>query len=56
MACVADQVLGRAEQQGPEVDGTTTVLGAHGAAVGDVLVAVVTGTDGVDLLAEATSR
>ncbi|CUR55720.1 Ribosomal protein S12 methylthiotransferase rimO [metagenome] len=54
---LADGVVeGRAEQQGPEVDGTTTLLGAGGAVVGDVVEAVVTGTDGVDLVAEALAR
>jgi MiaB/RimO family radical SAM methylthiotransferase len=45
-------VEGRAAHQGPEVDGTTTVTGAPaGTRVGDLLAAVVTGTDGVDLIA-----
>jgi ribosomal protein S12 methylthiotransferase len=47
-------VEGRAAHQGPEVDGTTTVLGADGAQVGDLLTATVTGTDGVDLVAQLT--
>ncbi len=47
------QAWGRAAHQGPEVDGTTTLVGAAGAAVGDVVRARVTGTDGADLLAEA---
>jgi ribosomal protein S12 methylthiotransferase len=43
---------GRAAHQGPEVDGTTTVRGIpSGAAVGDLVTAVVTGSDGVDLVA-----
>ncbi len=50
-----DAVEGRAEQQGPEVDGTTTLFGARDAAVGDVIGAIVTGTDGVDLLAEVVA-
>ncbi|MGD9962140.1 30S ribosomal protein S12 methylthiotransferase RimO [Nocardioides sp.] len=51
---LADGVVeGRAAEQGPEVDGTTTVSGAGGARIGDIVEAVVTGTDGVDLLAEA---
>jgi len=45
-------VEGRAAQQGPEVDGTTRVLGVPDARVGDLLRAVVTGSDGVDLIAE----
>jgi tRNA A37 methylthiotransferase MiaB len=44
---------GRAAHQGPEVDGTTTLVGlpAH-ARAGDLLAAVVTGSDGADLVAE----
>jgi ribosomal protein S12 methylthiotransferase len=46
---------GRAEHQGPEVDGSTTVTGLPAAAsVGDIINAVVIGSDGVDLVAEAT--
>lgn len=44
-------VEGRAAHQGPEVDGTTLVADAGDARVGDLLTAVVTGTDGVDLIA-----
>ena len=43
---------GRAEHQGPEVDGTTRIVGSMHA-VGDLVSAVVTATDGVDLIAEA---
>ncbi len=44
---------GRAEHQGPEVDGTTTLVeGTFG--VGDLVPTVVIGTDGVDLLARPT--
>jgi tRNA A37 methylthiotransferase MiaB len=47
---------GRAAHQGPEVDGTTTVTGLpSGAKAGDVVVAVVTGSDGADLVAEAVA-
>lgn len=45
-------VEGRAAQQGPEVDGTTRVLGVPQARIGDVLRAVVVASDGVDLIAE----
>ncbi|WP_145723857.1 radical SAM protein, partial [Nocardioides sp. J9] len=45
-------VEGRAAQQGPEVDGTTRVLGAPDARVGDILTALVVASDGVDLIAE----
>ncbi len=44
---------GRAEHQGPEVDGTTRVVGEPGLGVGDLVTATVIGTDGVDLVAEA---
>ncbi len=45
-------VEGRAEHQGPEVDGTTTVPSAPpGTRVGQLIEAVVTGNDGVDLIA-----
>jgi len=45
--------LGRAAHQAPEVDGTTTVLGAPGAAIGEIVPARVTEGDGVDLVADA---
>ena len=46
---------GRAAHQGPEVDGTTSLVDApHGTRVGDLLAAVVTASDGVDLVAEVT--
>jgi tRNA A37 methylthiotransferase MiaB len=44
---------GRAECQGPEVDGTTT-LEATGMRIGDLVTAEVVGTDGVDLIARPT--
>ena len=61
-----DEVVGRAAHQGPEVDGSTLLRGAHGLEigslvrgeglhVGDIVTAVVVGTDGVDLLAKAAS-
>ena len=46
----ADGVEGRAEFQGPEVDGTTRI--ATTAAVGDLVQAVVVASDGVDLIAK----
>ncbi len=46
-------VEGRAAHQGPEVDGTTRVLGASGVHVGDFVRALVVDTEGVDLVAEA---
>jgi len=46
---------GRADHQGPEVDGTTTVPDVPaGTKVGDIVRARVTGTDGVDLIAVMT--
>jgi ribosomal protein S12 methylthiotransferase len=44
---------GRAGHQAPEVDGTTEVLAQDRLAVGDMARAVVTGTDGADLVVEA---
>lgn len=56
------QVVGRAEQQGPEVDGVTILVDAAGApadvAVGDIVRATVVDSQGVDLVArieEATA-
>jgi ribosomal protein S12 methylthiotransferase RimO len=46
-------VEGRAAHQGPEVDGTTALLGAAGVRVGDLVEAVVEASDGVDLVARA---
>ncbi|NYE69371.1 30S ribosomal protein S12 methylthiotransferase RimO [Microlunatus parietis] len=51
---VADgEVIGRAEHQGPEVDGATTVTGLTDARPGMIVSATVIGTDGVDLIADA---
>lgn len=50
---VADgEVVGRAAHQGPEVDGTVVLVGSD-AQVGDLVDAVVVGTEGVDLVARA---
>ena len=47
-----DGVEGRAAHQAPEVDGSTTLVGAvAGLKPGDLVPAVVTGTEGVDLVA-----
>ncbi len=43
---------GRAAHQAPEVDGVTTVRSAEPLAVGQLVRAVVTGSDGVDLIAQ----
>ncbi len=57
-ACGARSVVieGRAAHQGPEVDGTTRVLGVTSARVGDVVRARVVATEGVDLIAAAVDR
>jgi len=44
---------GRAAHQAPEVDGVTTVRSPAPLAVGDIVGAVVAGSEGVDLVAEA---
>ncbi len=44
-------IEGRAAHQAPEVDGSTTLVGEVTTRVGDLVEAVVTGTDGVDLVA-----
>jgi tRNA A37 methylthiotransferase MiaB len=46
-------VVGRAAHQGPDVDGVTMLDPAHlpDVAVGDIVRAVITGTEGIDLLA-----
>jgi ribosomal protein S12 methylthiotransferase len=46
-------VEGRAAHQAPETDGTTVVLGAGDALVGDVVTCVVIAADGIDLRATA---
>ena len=48
--------LGRAAHQAPEVDGVTTVTSAAPLAAGDMVRAVVTGSDGVDLIADVKPR
>ncbi len=50
-------VEGRAAHQGPEVDGSTFLEGVSGSvAVGDMIQAVVVGSDGVDLVARQVSH
>jgi len=44
-------IEGRAEHQGPEVDGTTRLVDGPSAAVGDLVRAVVVGSEGADLVA-----
>ncbi len=54
---VADgEVVGRAAQQGPEVDGTTTLLDAADLTVGDLVIATVVASVGVDLVAHVSDR
>jgi len=48
--------LGRAAHQAPEVDGVTTVRSRVPLAAGDMVPAVVTGSDGVDLIADVKLR
>ncbi len=50
---LSDGVVGRGEHQAPEVDGTTAMLDAPDARLGDLVRAVVVGTDGIDLIAQA---
>ena len=47
---------GRAAHQAPEVDGVTTVSSSVPLAPGDMVRAVVTGSEGVDLLADSRPR
>jgi tRNA A37 methylthiotransferase MiaB len=44
--------LGRGAHQAPEVDGATTVRSGAALAIGDLVSAMVTGSEGVDLVAE----
>ena len=48
--------LGRAAHQAPEVDGVTTVRSLTALAAGDMVRAVVTGSEGVDLIAGLKPR
>jgi ribosomal protein S12 methylthiotransferase RimO len=47
--------LGRGAHQAPEVDGAATVRSATALAVGDLVSAKVTGSEGVDLIAESVA-
>jgi tRNA A37 methylthiotransferase MiaB len=47
-----DGVVGRGVHQGPDVDGTTLVVDAEGARIGDLVRATVVGSEGVDLIAK----
>ncbi len=46
------EVIGRADHQAPEVDGTTMLLGGDGLELSDLVRARVVGTEGIDLVAE----
>ena len=52
----AGSYLGRAAHQAPEVDGVTTVRAPAPLAAGDMVRAVVTGSEGVDLIADVKLR
>ena len=50
-------MVGRAAHQGPEVDGTTRLVGElGGVAVGHIVAAQVIDSEGVDLVAQLTGR
>jgi ribosomal protein S12 methylthiotransferase len=51
---VVGSVVGRAAHQGPEVDGTTVLVGSS-ARIGDLVTAHVVATDGVDLHAKESA-
>ena len=53
---LSGRYLGRAAHQAPEVDGVTTVTSAAPLAAGDMIRAVVTGSEGVDLIADVKPR
>ena len=53
---LSGRYLGRAAHQAPEVDGVTTVTSPVPLAVGDLVRAVVTGSEGVDLIADVKPR
>ncbi len=53
---VSGRYLGRAAHQAPEVDGVTTVTSPGPLAAGDMVRAVVTGSEGVDLIASVKPR
>jgi ribosomal protein S12 methylthiotransferase len=51
---VDGEILGRAAHQGPEVDGNVRLITADRLKPGDLVDAVVTGTDGADLVASTS--
>jgi MiaB/RimO family radical SAM methylthiotransferase len=57
-SCDEDGIVGRSAHQGPEVDGTTTLVGFVGAPslqVGQFVTAIVVDTEGADLIATGPS-
>ncbi len=50
---LSDGVVGRADHQAPEVDGSTTLTDADGVPLGRLVIAEVIDTDGIDLIAAA---
>jgi ribosomal protein S12 methylthiotransferase RimO len=53
---VADEIVGRAAHQGPDVDGAVRVLAADGMLRGRFVPCFVVDTDGVDLIARAAGE
>jgi ribosomal protein S12 methylthiotransferase RimO len=53
---VGEQIVGRAAHQGPDVDGTTTLVGGENAdlRVGAIVPAFVVDTEGIDLVADVS--
>jgi ribosomal protein S12 methylthiotransferase RimO len=49
------RIEGRADHQAPEVDGSTLLIDGDGCHAGDLVQAIVVGTEGVDLVAELVS-
>lgn len=49
---IDEEFEGRSEFQGPEVDGTCTVISQRSLKVGDIVTGLVVATDGVDLIVE----
>jgi hypothetical protein len=52
---VTPEVTGRAAHQGPEVDGSVRLLGPGRLRIGQLVDAIVVGSEGADLVAEAVA-
>jgi ribosomal protein S12 methylthiotransferase len=52
---VDSEILGRAPHQGPEVDGNVRLISRHPVTPGDLVGAIVSDSDGADLVATAIS-